>query len=58
MEEVRIPEDEPGSWEDVMHRAGAGDKLLLLKQAAREPDWREARGHHAIGVIYNPGHER
>ncbi len=58
MEEMRIPGGEPGSWEDVMPRAGAGDKLLLLKQAAREPDWREARGHRAIGVVYNPGHER
>ena len=30
MEEMAVPPARDGSWEDVLHRAGASDKLLLL----------------------------
>jgi erythromycin esterase-like protein len=56
MQRVRVPEAEPGSWEDVLHRAFGRDRLLLFDHvtagAALEP-----RGHRAIGVVYRPEYE-
>jgi erythromycin esterase len=56
MERMEVPRAQEGSWEDVFHKAGERDVLLLtdrLSEAARVP-----RGHRAIGVVYNPRHER
>jgi erythromycin esterase-like protein len=62
MRRLPVPPARRGSWEDVLHRAGADDKLLLFGQApGREADadpmfrW---RGHRAIGVVYHPEYER
>lgn len=46
-----------GSWEDVLHRAGEEDKLLVFS-AAGEDALLHPRGHRAIGVVYDPAHER
>ena len=56
MEVMSVPPARPGSWEDVLHRAGAGDKLLLL-DAVDDAAFAEPRGHRAIGVVYRPGLE-
>ncbi|CAM3393932.1 erythromycin esterase family protein [Paenibacillus lupini] len=53
---MKAPEAQPDSWEDLMHRAGAFDKMLLFDQ--KEPLFMEPIGHRAIGVVYNPRHER
>ncbi|MGO4106589.1 erythromycin esterase family protein [Paenibacillus sp. YAF4_2] len=53
---MKVPEAMPGSWEDLMHRAGAFDKILLFDR--KEPLFAETVGHRAIGVVYNPRHER
>jgi len=58
MEEMRVPPARPGSWEDVLHRAGAEDKLLLFEGLLRAGDFLEERGHRAIGVVYHPENER
>jgi erythromycin esterase-like protein len=58
MERMRVPPARPGSWEDVLHQAGAGDKLLLLASAEPTPELLQPRGHRAIGVVYNPKYER
>src|SRR5439155_14229820 len=33
MQEMRVPAGRPGSWEEVLHRVGAEDRLLLLDEA-------------------------
>ena len=54
----RVPPGRPGSWEDVLHRAGAEDRLLLLDEGRTNKEFLAERGHRAIGVVYHPGHER
>src|SRR4029079_4036460 len=56
-EVMTVPEGRPDSWEDVLHRAGPDDKLLLFShpQAAKLSSW---RGHRAIGVVYRPRFEQ
>jgi len=46
-----------GSWEDVLHQAGADDELLLFDQSSISEEFRKLRGHRAIGVVYQPGLE-
>jgi erythromycin esterase-like protein len=59
MERMRVPAARPDSWEDVLHRAGAGDTLLVFDAAARADEtlagW---RGQRAVGVVYDPDIER
>jgi erythromycin esterase-like protein len=58
MEEMQVPPARVGSWEDVMHRAGADDKLLVFEGLLDDSDFLEERGHRAIGVVYHPENER
>jgi erythromycin esterase len=56
MEVMHVPEAREDSWEDVLHRAGAEDRLMIFDGgAAALADW---RGHRAIGVVYRPEYER
>jgi erythromycin esterase-like protein len=57
MERMTVPEARAGSWEDLLHRAGAGDKLLIFDKPLGD-GWLEWRGHRAIGVVYRPQYER
>lgn len=57
MKRMRVPPARPGSWEDLLHRAGDNDKLLLF-QGNESPKMREPRGHRAIGVVYHPEFEQ
>jgi erythromycin esterase-like protein len=57
LERMPVPEGRRGSWEEVLHRAGALDKLLLFSEANETPDLLQARGHRAIGVVYHPEYE-
>jgi erythromycin esterase-like protein len=58
-ERMRVPAARPDSWEDVLHRAGAGDSLLVFDAAARADEaLAEWRGHRAVGVVYDPDIER
>jgi erythromycin esterase-like protein len=57
MERLPVPEAQPGSWEDVLHRAGAENRLLLLDAAHLPGRWLAPRGHRAIGVVYHPEYE-
>lgn len=54
MEEMRVPVARPSSWEDVLHDAGADDKLLLFDPGASAQALLDWRGHRAIGVVYRP----
>lgn len=57
MRRIAVPEARAGSWEDVLHRAGAEDKLLLLDGFDEVEGALEPRGHRAIGVVYRPERE-
>ena len=56
-QEMRVPPGREGSWEDVLHQAGADDRLLIFTRpaSAELSNW---RGHRAIGVVYRPQFER
>ncbi|KRE45570.1 erythromycin esterase family protein [Paenibacillus sp. Soil724D2] len=57
MATMQVPPAQPGSWEELMHRAGAHDQILLLSK--EDPILgHEVLGHRAIGVVYRSGHER
>jgi erythromycin esterase len=58
MEEMSVPPGREGSWEEVLHRAGEADKLLLLDEVRGADDFLQKRGHRAIGVVYHPEYER
>jgi erythromycin esterase-like protein len=53
-ERMEVPEAREGSWDDLLHRAGAEDRLVLLDGG---PPLRERRGQRAIGVVYHPERE-
>jgi erythromycin esterase-like protein len=57
VERMVVPPARQGSWEQVLHEAGADNQLLLLEEAGRYRDLREERGHRAIGVVYHPDRE-
>jgi erythromycin esterase len=52
-----MPPAREGSWEEVLHRAGADDKLLLLATADLRRALLQPRGHRAIGVVYRPHYD-
>ncbi|MFP4345154.1 MAG: erythromycin esterase family protein [Anaerolineales bacterium] len=57
MQRMRVPEGQPGSWEDVLHRAGAERGFLLLGDPRWGKELQRTRGHRAIGVVYHPAQE-
>lgn len=54
---MAMPPARAGSWEDVLHRAGAVNKLLLLHDVRDDDACLAERGHRAIGVVYRPESE-
>ena len=57
MEVMIVPAGRKGSYEDVFHQMGDGDKLLLVGAAPATPELLAPRGHRAIGVVYRPQYE-
>ncbi|MBD0357487.1 MAG: erythromycin esterase family protein, partial [Rubrobacter sp.] len=53
-----VPPAREGRWEDVLHRTGEEDKLLVFAGAEEEGGLLEPRAHRAIGVVYDPAYER
>ena len=53
LQKMNIPDGRPGSWEDVLHLK-AKNKLLIFDQAKASDELMQARGHRAIGVVYQP----
>ncbi|MDP8952359.1 MAG: erythromycin esterase family protein [Actinomycetota bacterium] len=58
MKRMRVPAARESSWEDVLHRTGEEDKLLIFADAEDKGDLLKPRGHRAIGVVYEPARER
>jgi erythromycin esterase-like protein len=56
MERMEVPPGREGSWEQVLHGAGAADRLLIFEDPTHE--MLRVRGHRAIGVVYHPEYER
>ena len=56
---IRIPNAMEGSWENDFHHASNGEnRLLLMNKIRGEKCMSKYIGHRAIGVVYNPEHER
>ena len=59
MRKIKVPEAVTGSWEHALHIAGKGkNRLLLLHKLKNNKNFNSFIGHRAIGVVYNPEHER
>jgi erythromycin esterase-like protein len=56
MERLRVPPARGGSFESAMHDGVGGDALLIFNAEVDGLD--EPLGHRAIGVVYDPNHER
>ncbi|WP_419393104.1 erythromycin esterase family protein [Cytobacillus praedii] len=54
--QMMAPPAQAGSWEDLMHRANAKNKILLFNNENRHV-FNHPIGHRAIGVVYNPLYE-
>lgn len=61
MERMRVPAARGASFEDALFEAGVGDALLVFEGSGDDggvPGLDEPIGHRAIGVVYDPAHER
>ena len=59
MQTMKVPDARQGSWEYLLHQAGATDKLLIMEDMMNEETFLEHYiGHRAIGVVYNPEYEQ
>lgn len=59
MRKIKVPDAVEGSWEHAFHLASNGqNRLLLLNKLKEEKCVSSHIGHRAIGVVYNPEHER
>ena len=58
MQRMTVPPAREGSWEDLLHAASEGDRLLIFSGAQEEDGLLEPRAHRAIGVVYDPARER
>lgn len=57
MQRMPVPRARAGSWEDLLHRAGEGNKLLRMSDLRPLDGAMAPLGHRAIGVVYHPGRE-
>lgn len=58
IEVMRVPQARRGSWEELLHRQGAQNKILLSSELRSIPSLMQPVGHRAIGVQYDPSNER
>lgn len=54
MEKMLLPPGRPGTLEDVCHRAGKGQNMIVLPNVLQQPVFEKRIGHRAVGVVYNP----
>ncbi|GGF85636.1 hypothetical protein GCM10010912_33670 [Paenibacillus albidus] len=57
-ETMNVPPAITNSWEELLHRDGAEDKLLMFHNEERTVLDEVMVGHRAIGVVYHPERER
>jgi len=60
MRKIPVPEAEEESWEDLFHIASTGKDTLLLMNKIKNNNFLSNNYlvHRAIGVVYNPEHEK
>jgi erythromycin esterase len=59
MQAMQMPDARKGSWEYLLHKVDDENKLLLMDDFADNDMIMDNHiGHRAIGVVYNPEHER
>ena len=57
VEKMDLPESRENSWEDFCHQAG--DQFHIdCKHLENNPELQNRIPHRAVGVVYNPKHER
>ncbi|MCF1714975.1 erythromycin esterase family protein [Flavihumibacter sp. RY-1] len=58
MQAWKLPDAARGSWEDLLHKAGHQNQLLLMEDFISNDTLLEHPiGHRAVGVVYNPQYE-
>jgi erythromycin esterase-like protein len=57
IETMNVPPARKGSWEELLHRMGAQNKILFSNELRQEASLMKSIGHRAIGVQYNPNFE-
>lgn len=58
MARMPVPPAREGSIEEILHRIGAKDQLLIFNAGAPDESLLTPLGHRAIGVVYDPRRER
>jgi erythromycin esterase-like protein len=54
---MNVPTAQRGSWEELLHRQGAVNKMLFSSELQNQESLKKAIGHRAIGVQYDPARE-
>lgn len=57
MDRMALPESRAGSWDQLMRRAGPGDRVFRMQSGPGNEALGQVRGHRAIGVVYHPERE-
>ncbi|MEH7110542.1 erythromycin esterase family protein [Bacillus sp. JJ1764] len=52
---IVVPSAQEGSWEDLLHKAGQYDKMIIFNE--NNSEFNKRMGHRAIGVVYDPSYE-
>jgi erythromycin esterase len=58
MRELPVPEARSGSVEDLLHQESEQDRLLIFGADKGKGRFAGRMPHRAIGVVYNPNHEK
>lgn len=58
MGSINLPHAVKGSWEYLLHKAGAANKLFKMEDLADDIFMENHIGHRAVGVVYNPAYEK
>lgn len=59
MKTMKLPAARSGSWEDLLHRSGDENKLLIMEDFMSNAALLENHiGHRAVGVVYHPQREQ
>ena len=58
MQSKFVPDARSGSAEELLHNDSAENKLLIFNRLNKRERFHEVMPHRAIGVVYNPAHEK
>ncbi len=57
MRVTNVPKAQTGSWENMVHQAGAKNRLIFMSTDMANIFSNKPLGHRAIGVVYHPEYE-